>query len=898
MSWIRSIRERLLALILKGRVEAEMEEEFRFHLQRETEKNIRAGMSPAEARRVALIRFGGVERVKEQVRDERGVRALEDLTMDVRYALRTLARSRGFTLVAILSMALGIGANTAIFSVVNAVLVRDLPVDDPSTLVNVYRDRSYSAADPLSYPDYQELRERAKEVFRDVGGYQFAFVQRDDGTSVENLVVEMVTGNYFPLLGVTAHVGRMIGPEDHVSPGAHPVAVLGYGFWQRAFGGDGDVVGTSLRLSGRSYTVVGVAPREYPGSLRGVAPDLYAPIYMVQELLPLGGDALGSRGWNSFNTVARLHEGVSLTEAVGITSRVSRDLRGSFPESWPAGDSLVVAAREDVVFNPAVDRIVVPANVLAMGIVGLVLLIACANLASFLLARASDRQAETAMRLALGAGRWRLGRQHITETLVLALLGGGAGLLLARLLLDLGTRMARSSSMPLSLDLSLDATVLAFTAAVALLAGVVAGLFPALQATRPDLMAVIKDGAGRVSSGGSVRVGNALVTGQMAVSLVLLVAAGLFIRSFAASRDLDVGFGDAPTAVLSFVTPADRLSVEEGRALADLILTRAEDIPGVSQVGLVSNMHLNTVNTMFLDVNVDGVAPPPDRGAHYVDFTSVSPGFFAAAGIPLLDGRNFDDRDDAAGEPVAIISQAMADRFWPDDRAVGKTFRVEVPGWQHERRVVGVTRTTKVKTLGEGPRPFIYLPYSQEYNSWMTVLARTDGPPEEAARVARDLVVLFKEVHPDGILFDSTTLAEHIDVMLIPRRISAVLASLFAGVALLLAVIGLYGVVRFSVARRTAEVGIRVSLGADGSSVVRLLVAGGMRLAVMGAVAGLALAAALARVMSGLLYGVGALDPVTYAGVTVLLLAVAFVAALLPALKVTRIDPLEALRAR
>jgi predicted permease len=898
MSWIRSVRERLRALFLKGRVEAEMDEELRFHLDREIAKNIRAGMPDSEARRVALVRFGGVERVKEQVRDERGVRGLEDLIMDVRYALRTLLRSPGFTFIAILSMALGIGANTAMFSVANAILVRELPVREPESLVNFYRDRAFTASDPMSYPDYLQLLERTASVFEDVGGYQFAFVTRDEGTSVGNLVVEMVTGNYFPMLGVRPHLGRMVAPEDHVAPGAHPVVVLGYAYWQQSFAGDPAAVGTALRLSGRSYTVVGVAPREFSGSLRGVSPDLYAPIMMVQQLLPLGGDALGSRGWNSFNAVGRLRDGMGMAEAAGATAGVTRDLHEGFPEAWPAGDSLVVVARSGVVFNPVVDRILVPANFFALGVVGLVLLIACANLASFLLARASDRQAETAVRLALGAGRWRLGRQHVTETLILAFLGGAAGIVLARWVLDLGVRVIRTSPLPVRLDLSLDGTVLVFTAAVAALAGLVVGLVPAVQATRPDLMATIKDGAGRASVGGPIRLGNTLVGAQMAVSLVLLVAAGLFIRSFLASRDLDVGFGEAPTAMISFVNPADRIDAEEGRATAERILARAGRIPGVTDVGLVSNLHLNTVNTMFLDVNVDGVAPPPDRGAHYVDFTSVDPGFFAAAGIPILEGRNFDSRDDADGEPVAIISQAMADRFWPGESALGRTFRVEVPGWAHDRRVVGVSRTTKVKTLGEPPRPFIYLPYGQEYNAWMTILARTDGPPGTAEGVARDLLQLFREVHPEGILFDSGTLEEHIGVMLIARRVSAMLASVFAGVALLLAVIGLYGVVSFAVARRTAEVGIRVSLGAHSGSVVRLMVAGGMRLAAAGAAVGLVLAAVLARLTSGFLFGVEPLDPGTFLGVTAVLVGVALVAAVIPAMRAARVDPLEALRAR
>jgi predicted permease len=892
MAWIRGVSERLRALFQKGAEEAELEEELRFHLNKEIEKNLRDGMSHGDARRAAYLRFGGVERMKEQVRDARGVRPLEDFFTDVRYAVRTLSKSPGFTAIALVSLALGLGANTAVFSWVNAVAMRDVPLHAPERLVNLYRDRMSERSDPLNYPDYMEILEGTADVFESVGGFQFTFTQRDESEDVQTLIVEMVTGNYFPLLGVGAHLGRMILPEDHVAAGSHAVVVLGHGFWGREFGGDASVLGTSMRLGGHVYTVVGVAPDEYPGSLRGIEPDLYAPIMMARQLLPMGGDPVESRGYNSFNGVARLLPGATVAEAAGAMRRMTNSLRERFPETWQAGDSLVVAAKSDVIFNPAADAVLVPANFVAVGIVGLVLLIACANLASFLLARASDRQGETAVRLAMGATRGRLARQFMTETLLLALLGSVGGVLLAEWLVRLAMGMTLPFPIPFSVDLSVDGAVLAFTAVVAVVTGVAVGLVPAVQATRPDLMPTLKDGSGGSAQRRSVRMGHVLVGGQIAVSLVLLVASGLLVRSFQASRHMDMGFGNEPAALVSFLQPVDRFSNAEGRENVVTLLGRMRALPEVTHAGVVGNLHLNPVNTMFLDVNVDGVAPPPGRSAHPVDFTRVDGGFFAAATVELLEGRVFDERDGLDGLPVTIINDVLADRFWPGESPLGREVRIEVPGFPPVT-VVGVTRGTKVRSPGESPRPFLYLSYGQDYTAWVTVVARTRGAAEATTG---ELFRLVKEEVPGAIVSDLKTMDQHLAVMLIARRISAVLSGGFAVVALLLAVIGLYGVVSYAVARRAPEMGIRMSLGAAPRSVVGLLVAGGMRVVLLGTVAGLALAFTGSRLLAGLLYGVEPFDPATVVGVTVLLLGVALVAAFVPARRASRVDPLKALR--
>ena len=701
MSRLLDLFNRLGALFGKGVQEKEMDEELSFHLAMETEKNLRRGMDPAEARRQAMVAFGGVDRFKEKTREERGIRPLEELWADARFALRSLRKSPGFAAVAILSLALGIGANTAIFSVVNAILVRDFPFTDPEELVTIYRDRARAQFDPLNYPDYLELQAASRDVFLEIGGYQYALAQRETDGGVESLVGELVTGNYFPLLGIGAHLGRTILPDDHLSPGGHPVAVLGFRYWQNAFSGDPSVVGRSIVLSGRAFTVVGVAPEDFPGSLRGFAPDFFAPIMMIGELMPLGGNPLESRGWNSFLPVGRLQEGATIGQVRGALSQVSQHLRETFPDVWQAGDSLQAVATADVVFNPEADRTVVSANFFALGVVGLVLLIACANLASFLLARAVDRRKEVALRLALGAGRGRLIRQFVTETLVLALLGGVMGLMMARWILDLGLGVTVPAPFTLGLDLGLDPTILLFTLLVSLGTGVVVGLVPALQATRPDVAPTLKDEGTGSDAPRVLILSRLLVTGQIAMSVVLLVAAGLFLRSFDASRLMDPGFGQEPTALLSVILPSQDYSSEEGWPLIQSLRDEFGARPDVRRVGVISNIHLNTVNTMFLDVTVEGVAPPEGRSAHSVDFTSVDQGFFDAAGIPLLEGRTFEDQDRSDGLPVAVVNEAMARQFWPGESPLGRTIGVDLQDWP-DVLVVGVVGTAKIHSLGGG----------------------------------------------------------------------------------------------------------------------------------------------------------------------------------------------------
>ncbi len=818
-------------------------------------------------------------------------RGLETLLTDARIAFRRMARSPGFTAVALVSLAVGIGANTATFALVEDILFPSFPYRAPEELVDVYVEQEEFPFAPLSYPDYVDVRDGTREVFSDIGMGGFAFGQVDKGDRVESLMGEMVSGGFFPTLGMDAALGRTLLPEDDVSPGAHWVVMLGHGFWQREYGADPGVLGGTLVLNGHGYTIVGVAPEDYPGIVQGVPADFIAPVAMAKQLMQTSGDPLVQRGSQSYFAKARLRPGVSRAQAETTLAGIAAHLKETYPENWEASRRLIAFPTTEVVMNPALDRVLVPAAALALVLVGVVLLIACSNLASFLLARGADRKKEIAMRLALGASRGALVRQLLTETAVLALLGGVLGMGVSVWLLDLVMGMNLPLPGDVSLELSMTGRAYLFGLFVTAVTAFIFGLAPALQSTRPDVAPTLKDES---TGGGRPRrftLRNTLVAGQVAASLVLLVFAGLFLRSFQARNAVDPGFGREPTALLTFVVSSERYDEESGRVFVRQYLERLRRLPEVASAGLTGNIHLNTTSTNTMDLNVDGVEPPQGRVGWAVDETEVEPGFFEAAGIPILRGRNFDDRDLADGVQVAIVNEAFAERFWPGEDPVGRT--VHLAGGD-DAQIVGVAQTAKIRTLGEAPRPFIYRPYSQRYTTFATAVIRARGPAEPALQAAFRAL---RDMDPEMVVVESKTMDEHLGIILMPARLGALVASAFAVVALALACIGLYGVVSYAVARRSREMGIRMSLGAAPGRVVAQVVREGMALALSGAVIGLILALVGAQVLRSFLFGVGTLDAATFLGVPVLLVVVALAASWVPARRITRIDPVSVLKA-
>ncbi len=820
----------------------------------------------------------------------RGDSIFSKLWQDIRYAGRRLAQSPGFTAIAVVSLALGIGANTAIFGLVNAVLLKEPPFKSPEQLVNIYMSNPNFPFNVFSYPDFEDMQEGTQDVFESVGASRIVLVQVDKEGGVESLPGEVVTGSYFPTLGIEAELGRTLLPEDDLTPGAHPVVMLEHGYWQRAFGGSSDVVGLDIRLGGRPYTIVGVTPKAFAGTFRGLAPAVFAPTMMVNELQPGGTNELEARGNHSYFAVGRIKAGATMPQVQAALDGLANHMKELDLEEYDPDNAFLLVPTKDVIIFPAFDTYLRAAAWLLMVVVGLVLLIACTNLASFLLARGVDRRKEIALRVALGATRRTLMGHLLSETVLLGLLGGVAGVVVAVGLLRLLVTADLPTPIPVTLDLSLDPMVLGFCLMVSILAGVILGLAPAIQSTNPDVASTLRD----ESTGGGGRsrltLRNLLVVAQVAGSLVLLVGAGLFLRSARQVQSVDPGFGRDPTAVLSVIVPSNRYSEDEGRVFTRTLLDRYRQLPGIEAVGLIGNLHLNTLSTNTMSVNVDGVEPPPERESHSVDQTRIDAGFFDAAGMRILRGRNFNDGDLPESPKVAIINEAMAQKFWPGQDPIGRLIRrVD----NDDLMVVGVVNTAKIRSIGEAPRSFVYRPYSQVYDSFLFVVARTSMDPE---RAALDMLAAGREIDPEFWVWETKTMERHLGIMLMPAQMSALILSAFAVLALVLASIGLYGIVSYAVARRTREVGIRMSLGADGSRVIRMLMSSGLKLVAVGSVIGLAMAFAAARLVSSLLFNVSAFDLTTFVVVPLVLGAAAILAAYVPARRASRVDPASALR--
>jgi predicted permease len=815
---------------------------------------------------------------------------METLLRDLRYSARALLQSPGFSTVAVLSLALGMGVNTAIFSVYNAIFLRALPVDAPEELVDVYAGDSVLEFGPLSYPDYLDLRAQTSEVFSDMVAYDISIGVYEHGNESEYMYGEAVTGNYFSMLGIDATYGRtfIAGTDD--AEGAQPTVVLSYQVWRDRFGSSEQVLGRSFRLSGVEYTIVGIAAEDFKGLLP-MSAAFWVPI--TQDPMIGGGLAsLDDRDHRFlFSTKGRLLPEITFEEARAAVATVGERLAEAYPDS--NSDVPFVALRtEDVGIHAMLDTPVRLFTLLLMGMVGLALLIACTNLASMLLARATQRRRETAVRLALGAGRRRLIRQLVTESVMLSLVGGLVGLLVATWLLSALLAVQPPFPIPLGFELGIDRGVLLFTAALSLATGVVFGLIPALQSTRLSLVEAIK-GESPVSGrrGGRMRLRSALVIGQVAVSMVLLVCTGLFLRSLANASAIEPGFDLRRGLVAVIDTSVADYSVEETQTFFGELRSRIESMPGVDSAALIRSLPLGPGITTTRAIPESAISDPEAEGIP-ADETAIGVNYFSTLKIPLLRGRDFLSSDTAESLPVAIVNQTLAQRLWPDQSAIGQRLKVEYRG-DELFEVVGVAANGKYRTLGEDPRAFVYIPFAQSSDRRMSVVASTSVDPGTLFAALRAEV---RSLDPNLPVFDLKTIAEHMQIMLFVPRLIAALVGGLGSLAMLLGVIGLYGIVAYSVARRTREVGIRMALGARRSDVVRQIVAEGMRRVVYGVALGLGLALLATRMLGAWLYEISPTDPVTFCGIAALLFAVAFLAAYGPARRAARLDPMVALR--
>jgi predicted permease len=823
----------------------------------------------------------------------------EGLLRDVGYALRFLRRNPGFALVAVLSLGVGIGFNTALFSVVDALVLRPLPVAEPDRLVDIYT----SGADgdtyaTSSYPDYLDFRAETRS-FADVAGHSAMFTAQNLEDRSRLLLGEVVTGNFFTLLGLRAAAGRTLLPDDD-RPGAERVVVISHRKWQRDFHGDPAAVGRSLRLRGQSYAIVGIAPAGFSGMLPMLAAEIWLPMAHVEEVepagiqdavpSPTGSSRLERRGQRFLFLKARLQKGVSVEEARAALALVGTRLEAVYPQT-NRDRKLSLARTRDVRVHPEADRVIRPVASAAMALVGLVLLIACANVASLLLARAAARRREIGIRVAIGADRATLVRQLLTESLVLALAGGAFGCALAWAGTRALTSLALPIPIPMSLDLRVDWRVLLFALAASLGAGLVAGLAPALRASRPDVASELR-GERSSSDAPSRRFGfrDGLVAAQIAVTFALLLAAGLVTRSLSASLRAPLGFEPDGIAIVSLDLDMLRYDATRSREFYERASERIAALPGVSSVARAWRLpfSLNFGENQF---DVPGHESPTGRGFSLLT-TDVSPGYFETLRVPLLEGRDFAVGDTPDAPRVAIVNETMARRFWPGESAVGKTFR------RHDRpervyQVVGVVADYKTRTIGEAKAAYIHFAAEQQPSPAQVVFARTRG---DAAALVAQMRRVLTEMEPNLVFLDNQTMQAQVRTILLPVEAGAWLSSVAGVVALALAAFGLYGTVAYSVARRTREFGVRMALGADRARLVRLVLRHGLALAAIGLVAGGLAAALLARVLSGALYGVAAADPVAWLGAASLALAAALTANALPALRASRVHPSEALR--
>ncbi len=817
---------------------------------------------------------------------------MQTLWQDLRNPLRNLAKRPGFAAVAVISLALGIGANTTIFTLINAVFLNPLPVRDASGLLAVLTvDENNPGVSTVSSPNYEDFRHE-NEVFTDVAAYSFPNLVSmfAGGDEPEQVFGEFVSGNYFDVLGVEPALGRFFLPEEDQTPGSHPVVVLGYGLWTRRFGNDQKILGTTVSLNGTQFTVVGVAPEAFRGVTIVFGPDLWVPTMMQQQLAAAQfRDFFDDRRALFFNVFGRLKPDVSPEQANANIAAIANALAQEYPEQNKGRSARTIPLTEATVFPGIRDNIVMGGAVL-MIIVGLVLLIACSNVANLMLARAVARQKEIAVRLAIGAGRGRLVRQLLTESTLLGLFGGVVGLVVAYLGRNFIWSFRPQFLANNTFDLTLDSRVFIFTALVSLATGVLFGLVPALQASRFDVVDALKQEsrtAGRGHRRFSLR--NGLVVVQVALSIVSLVAAGLFLRSLSSAHELDPGFEMEALAVMVVGPGQGGYDEARARQFYDAVLERVGGLPGVRSASWASNLPL--FGGFQRSVYPEGLEDQEEEEGVLVFSNIVALEFFATFDVARLRGRDFSRADREETIPVAIINEAMAQQFWPGEPAIGKRFRLYGNEFFHE--VVGIVETTKIATLGEDPRACIYLPLEQNYSETMTLYLRTNGDPAVVMAVAQREIRSMDALVP---IIRPMTVGEVIDQSLIGPRLGAALLGVMGAMALVLASVGLYGVLAYSVSQRHQEIGLRMALGARQPDVLWLILRNAMTVVGIGAAIGLAAALAVSRAVTDLLYGISATDPATYLGVALMLAAVACLASSVPALRASRVDPLVALR--
>jgi len=876
MRWPCKLPLRLRSLFKRGRVEQELSDELRFHLEKMTEENVARGMTLEEARYAALRELGGVEQIKEECRDMRRVNWIENLVHDLRYGVRQLRRTPGFAAVVVTALALGIGANAAMFSVVNAVLLRPLPFRDPGRLVAIEGIPAVQFNGPHTHViGWQDWVGKSRTL-TDVSVYERGGVNVFGGDRPEHLPAAAVSDGFFRLLGVGAIKGRILLP-DKDQP-ARPEAVISYDLWQGHLGADPNILGRNLELSGKPFIVIGVMPPgfEFPGETQVWVP---ATVNMEENLFAEGGIV-------NFQ-IARLSPGATLSQVRAELEVFLKQLNQGNPAPFNAKPS-VTPLRLQLVKDSR------PALLVLMGAVGLVLLIACADVTNLLLARNAARSREFAVRSAIGAGRARLIRQLLTESVLLSLAGGSVGLLVGAGMVRLERALLPLKETPVS-GIRLDAWVLGFTFAVAVLTGVLAGLLPALGSSRVILSEALKEGAGSSSAGFGFsqqhRLRMVLGIGEVGLALILLIGATLLIRSLARLSTVNPGFRtDHLLTARLFLAGPDYAKVVSRGAFFERVLDRARTLPGVRDAAWTNSLPLGEGVSVMFSVGIEGSPnPKPQTSDKWALYLTVSPDYFRAMGIPLLAGRAFDARDRDGAPRVAIISRAMARLCWPAQDPIGKRLTMmDPPQWM---TVVGVVGDVRQWDLSDAPEPGMYLPILQAPSRSAFLVVHTSGPVS-----ATDVAGAVRAVDRGEPVASTRTGDELLARSTASPRFRASVLGLFAGLALALALVGVYGVMAYSVSQRTHEIGIRIALGAERRGVLRMVLMKGLLITLLGVTVGVGGALGLTRFMSSLLYEIRPSDPLTFVAASLLVIAVALLACYIPARRATKVDPMVALR--
>ncbi len=885
MRWLNSFRMALRSLFNPRQADADLREELQDHLHQEIENNIRNGMTPEEARYAAQQLVGSTTLFAEQCRDYRRTALVENFARDLRYAIHMLRRTPLFSAAAIITLALGIGANTFIFTFIENVLLRSLPVFDPQQLFSL----NWGSNSNMSYPDYVTFREQ-NSVFSQLAASRMNNVNLNLRPR-ENFLVwgYEATGNYFQMLGIQPQLGRFFTPAEDDVPGTHPVLVISDRFWRSHFAADPHVLGRMMKLNGYPFTIIGVASSTFTGTELIFAGDFWVPMSMEREIEP-GNDWYHSRNAQNIWSMGRLKEGVSTAQAEANLNQIAQQIARTFPDATDPKARFHLS--RPGLIGETLRKPITSFGMVLAGLAALVLLLACVNLAGLLLARAADRHREIGIRLALGAGKFRLLRQFLTESLLLSAIGGTLGFLLAAGACRLFSSWHPDLGIPIDPVLQPNGTVLCFTLVVALAATLIFGLAPALQSLRADIVPSLK------SEPISVRLRrfsprDVLVVGQIALSLVLVICSALVVRSLQHVLSLNLGYNPDHAVSVSFDLRLKDYTPEKSRRFCATLLQKTAAIPGFEAVGITSNMPLRVDHGNNNIISRADRPVPKNSEMRVATLYSISPGYLRAMGTRLLSGRDIGIQDRSDTLPIAIVNEALAHLLFGDENPLGKHLRLSTDPADKGYQIVGMVKTGKYESLGEDPRPAVFRPIAQTSVDWTTLIARSSLPAQTATELLRKTVL---DLNPELTLSHTGSLQSQLALPLFPARMAALVLGLFGALAAVLAAAGLLALMAYAVARRTREIGIRIALGAQTSQILSAVFRRTLVLCAIGLSVGVIITLITGQLLTAVLYGISPHDPAAYGSALLLMSAVALLACWHPALRAIRTEPSRTLR--